>query len=161
MTQDRAAHTTARFSVSASDYVNTRARQLAGRWWWLPALPVSALAILGFGDNRLWYLAMMVIFVIYPMILSLTWLKMAAEPSVQWLTRPQRWHVGQQSITIDFFPFECDDDTEPLKTLSFTPADAESGGRLRRIDVAPNDLNIRFLLIPDDELPPGYHPSNL
>lgn len=149
------------FSVGTSEYVRTEARGLLFRWCWVPALLVAAAAIAGFHDNRYWFLGLMLVFIVYPMAMSFTWLLLAGSKHMSRLCRPQSLSVREGVWTINFYPFEYDPETipEPLHTTVFTDNDiseVECGGRYYRINLQRPADGIPFILIPATLLSPEF-----
>lgn len=93
---------TGQFSVAASVYVRAVARRRLWGVVWLPCLLLAAAAIAGWFDSRFWFLGLLLLFIIYPMALSLTWLSLAARPAMRWLLRPQEVSFHPDGITVDF-----------------------------------------------------------
>lgn len=147
---------TPRFAVGASEYAKTDARQRLAHWWWCIALPVAALCIAGIGDNRYLYLALMLVFIAYPMVLSFAWLVITARKSMQLLTRPQQWHFSENGFSIAFYPFENDEESLPVRTLAVSNsdiADTRRSGRYWQFVLKKRDDDIHFLLIPAEYVP--------
>ena len=145
---------TPRFSVGAAAYVKAAARRRLWRIIWLPAILLVAAAIAGAYDSRWWYVGLMLLFIVYPMVLSLTWLAMAAHPSMRWLLRPQQWSVSPGGIDIVFFGY--DDDSPAVGSLALDSSmlgTPEHHGPYWQIDTPTHPHKIDFLLIPTELVP--------
>ena len=147
---------TPRFTVGASEYVKTDARQRLSHWWWCIAVPVVALCIAGIVDSRYFYLALMLIFIVYPMLLSFAWLATAAHKTMPRLTRPQEWQFSADAFVVDFYPFENTEDSIPLKTIRISNndiTDIRRTGKYWQFIVKAQVYDIKFLLIPAEYVP--------
>lgn len=109
--------TTGQFSVAAAVYVKAVARRRLWGVIWLPALLLAAAAVVGCFDNRFWFLGLLLLFIVYPMALSLTWLSLAARPAMRWLLRPQEVAFEQSRTTVDFYGY--DEDATVVASLAF------------------------------------------
>lgn len=154
-----ATHRTQRFSIPASAYVNAMARRRLTTWSWVAAVAVIAAGVAGFADSRYWYLGLMLLFIVYPMVLSFTWIAVAGRRDVALLTHPQEWLFDDtDGISVYLYPFECDDDTQPVSSLKI-PRDRiknAEGSRLMKIDAPGVRDKLDFLLIPANEVPCNY-----
>ena len=174
------ARITPRFSVCATAYVKVAARR---RLWCiipLPALALLACAVAGFADMRWWYVGLMLLFIVFPMVLSFTWIVMAAHPAMRWLLRPQCWTFSPGAVEVDFFHFppagpdtsdrsDRTDNTDspdglnsdiPVEHLHIELRDiteAETVGQYRVLDLSGRPLKIDFLLIPNELVPPDFN----
>lgn len=68
--------------VAPSAYLGTMARRMLVRRWWLFAVPLAVTAIGCFTDWRIAVIGLMLVFIVYPMIMSLVMLNYALHPSV-------------------------------------------------------------------------------
>lgn len=147
------------FTVGAGPYVSASARRLLARWWWIAAVPVLALAIAGTFDSRYLYLCLMLIFVIYPSALAMTWIALAGKTSMRWCPRPQHIEENKGETTLVFHKYEPegegDDATRPELARLDIPApalaEARRGNSLTTITLdRNNEFAIPFLLIPTE-----------
>lgn len=143
------------FTVGAKPYVSTAARRLLATWWWLPTLLAAALLIAGTFDNRDLYLCLMLVFIVYPSAMSLSWLALAARPAMRWCPRPQHIESAPDGgITVVFHAYPTADKPvgDEVARLTVDAADldeAERHGTLLQVPLSkPNRLAINFLLIP-------------
>lgn len=169
-------HTTPRFSVSSAAYVKVAARRRMWRIIPIPALALLAAAAAGFADPRWWYVGLMLLFIVFPMVLSFTWMVMAAHPAMRWLLRPQQWTFTPDAVEVNFFPFlpaesdkadrsdESDKpdpaDDLPVEHLRIPLKDmteADSVSTYRVFDLPLRPLKIDFLLIPRDLVPQDFN----
>ena len=170
------ANTTPRFSVSSADYVKVAARRRMWRYILLPALAILAAAAAGFTDPRWWYVGLILLFTVFPLVLSVTWMVMAAHPAMRWLLRPQRWTFTPDAVEVDFFRFppavsdlsdksDRSDKSDPADALPVEHlriplkdmTEADSVSTYRVFDLAPRPLKIDFLLIPRDLVPQDFN----
>ncbi len=167
------AHTTPRFSVSSADYVKVAARRRMWRFILLPALAILAAAAAGFTDPRWWYVGLILLFTVFPLVISVTWMVMAAHPAMRWLLRPQQWTFTPDAVEVDFFRFppavsdmsDQSDESDPADALPVEHlriplkdmTEADSVSTYRVFDLAPRPLKIDFLLIPRDLVPQDFN----
>ena len=75
---------------------------LADNWLWM-ALPVALCAILAiFIDVRFIIVAMMVLFIVLPMVLALLFFYYGFSPEARWSIMDKSIHIGENAITLDF-----------------------------------------------------------
>lgn len=147
------------FTIGIHRYVRATTRRLILRHMWLPAAVLAALSAAGFNDSRFWYLALIILFIIYPMAVSMMWISLAAKPELTALSRPQRWSFGSDSLTIDVYPFEYDTTTECAGTFTvpFDKIRTVETGRITTVYLEDGTLPYPFLLIPSDLIPEAGH----
>lgn len=100
------------------------------RWGFLIALPLIALMWLGVYDYRYLVVALMILFIIYPMLLPLLYINYMLRPQVRAIVFPQRATVDADGrLTVEYLPEEppapADDDDPLLPALapgSYIPA---------------------------------------
>lgn len=152
--------TTDRYRVDASAYVRLEATALIGRVWWVAALAAIVLGVMGTADTRWWYLALMLVFVVYPMALSMAWIVLAGRPAMAWLARPQSIHTTPEgAATISFYRYDAEADDAPLDSLTIARSDISSVEYLQRytrISLRPNRFDIKTLLIPSAHMPASF-----
>ncbi|MCM1066475.1 MAG: hypothetical protein NC418_02755 [Muribaculaceae bacterium] len=156
------------YSVAISAYIKAEARHRLAGLWWIPAVAALSLAIAGTFDSRYLYLCLMVVLIVYPMVLSLSWLAIAARPCMSILTRPQ--HIeqlpdGNIKVCFHAFPTDSDGEEQPsvVASIVLTPGVMAEAERLRNyLCVTPgpvNELSLPRVLIPleiADELSNTY-----
>lgn len=156
------------FTVAARHYVGTAARRTLAMWWWLAALVLGALAIAGTFNSRYIYLCLMVLFIVYPMLLSFTWLALAARPAMSWCMRPQ--HIesapeGALRLCFHAYPAPESDEAagEVLGSLEISAVELENSERHGAHTLTelhrPNEFGIKFVILPGDALN-ALSPSN-
>ena len=75
---------------------------LADNWLWM-ALPVAVCGILAiFIDVRFVIVAMMVLFIILPMVLALLFFYYGLSPEARWSIMEKSVHIDENAITLDF-----------------------------------------------------------
>lgn len=83
MLPDNITISTASFApVAPSVYLGLMARRMAGRRWWLFAIPLAVIATGIFTDWRISLIGLMLVFIVYPMVMSLVMLNHALDPDV-------------------------------------------------------------------------------
>ena len=150
--------TTGQFSVAAAVYVKAEARRRLWGVIWLPALLLAATAVAGYFDNRFWFLGLLLLFIVYPMVLSLTWLSLASRPAMRWLLRPQKVIFEPGKTTVDFYGY--DEDAPVVASLSLSDGDitdVEQTGKYVTVFLRENSFGIDFLLIPTEILSPDVN----
>ncbi len=145
-----------RFTPGAAPYAKLATVRLLWRMAWLPAAAIVAAALAGFADSRYWYLGLMLVFIVYPGALSMVWISFAGKHAVATLSRPQEWEFGSDALTMRFYPFENDEDTEPVSVLS-VPYSAlhslERSGQWLVVESREGFQGFPFALIPADSFP--------
>lgn len=153
------------FKVPAAAYANAAARHLFFKV--LPALlaVIAILAVAAGFDTRWAYVLLIVLFVVYPMIMSLAWMVCAAAPEVSLCTRPQRWEFTARTLTVSLLSenSEYSENSENSRTVIHTitvrPADIAAiavRGANTVLRLVPGDKNtVRFLIIPTALIPEG------
>lgn len=77
------------------------------RLGWIPALGIVAALVASVSDARFLYVALMLVFVVYPMVMTFGWLSIVSRPSVIHRQRPQSWLLGADgSIGITYYDAE-------------------------------------------------------
>lgn len=84
------------------------AARLARLWLWrrrfFLALPVAALAIAGMADWRFLVVALMVVFIIWPMALGFVWMNAALAPDAVRASQPHRMEFTDDGIRTVYTP---------------------------------------------------------
>lgn len=93
-------------AVSSSAYMSAIARRGALRAWWLPALALVVICAGFYNDIRMAILGLMLLFIIYPMIMSFTIVRYATLPSLAERTLANRFalidgHLHISSVETD------------------------------------------------------------
>lgn len=75
---------------------------LADNWLWM-ALPVAVCGMLAiFIDVRFIIVAMMVLFIVLPMVLALLFFYYGLSPEARWSIMDKSVHIAENAITLDF-----------------------------------------------------------
>lgn len=144
------------FNISPKTYAAARARQYAGALTAALALPLTAALIAGFYDVRWWFVGLMVIFIIFPMVLTMAWFSLTGSPSMALLLRPQRWTFrDDRKIDIEFFRFDLEENPAPIERRTVAIRDVSPGSRYAIFKAAKNQ-SFHILLIPVELLPAEY-----
>lgn len=84
------------------------AARLARQWLWrrrfFLALPVAALALAGMADWRFLVVALMVVFIIWPMALGFVWMNAALAPDAVRASQPHRMEFTADGIRTVYTP---------------------------------------------------------
>lgn len=111
------------------------------------------LGIAGMDDWRWWIIALMLLFLVFPMLATLGWFAIVGRPEMALLTRPQQWTFGGRGeILVRFYRFDREKDPEPVDSLSAEVAEISFG---KKYDTVSLKQGCRFdvLLIPSGQLP--------
>lgn len=157
--------TTPVFSVPTRFYVRALVRRFLKRWLWCAVGIAVLLACLAVRDVRFAYLLLMLVFVVYPMAMSLVWLSITGRRAFTLLSRPQRWTFSDEAsaaLTVEFFAFgtEADEPGTPVESLALAESDIrgiERGRQHTLIRVSPNFKPLQSVLILI--VPSGFMPS--
>lgn len=144
------------FSISPHTYAKARARKYAGAWAVALVLPVIAAVIAGFYDMRWWFVGLIVLFIIYPMVLTMAWFSLTGSPSMALLLRPQRCTFRRdRKVDIEFFHFDTEENPEPADRITVAISDADAGSRYITLKASPGQ-RLGLILIPVSQMPPEY-----
>lgn len=64
-----------RFTVAPSAHARLKMEDLAARRWWVAAVPVCVLLVMGAADWRFWIVAGMLVFAVLPLVVLMGWLQ--------------------------------------------------------------------------------------
>ncbi len=145
-----------RFTPGAAPYVRAEALRRISRLWWLPALALIVLVACGFSDTRFFFLALMLLFIVYPMVLSMMWITLAGNKALVLFSRPQEWTFSDEAFEVRFFPYDADADTPPLSTLRVPYSEVtavEDKGKHLLICAHSLPCSFPFLLTPAGTVP--------
>lgn len=116
---------TGEFTIAPS----VTAAQLARRWlwkrWFLFVLPVGALLIMGLLDWRWLIVALMAVFILWPMALFFVWCGAALAPEAVRASRPHGIVFAERGFTIIYTPVEGYASIEPETVAWRDVADVE------------------------------------
>lgn len=143
------------FRVSSSRYAAVEAKRWLARIGWIPAIAVLVALIAAMYDSRFLYVALMLVFVVYPMILTLAWLSLISRPLVIRRQQPQSWTIHcDGSVTVSYF----DPDGNQTGT-EFIPHDAVS-----EVDNGDKYITLHLMSAPSDGIimiPASLAPQDL
>lgn len=114
---------------------------------------VVFLGVAGMDDWRWWVVALMVLFLVFPMLATIGWFAIVGRPEMALLTRPQQWiFCGRGEILVRFYHFDSEKDPGPVDSLSAEVAEIIFG---KKYDAVRLKQGSRFgvLLIPSGQLP--------
>ncbi len=88
--------------ITAGTYARLMMTQLLARWWVVPVLPVLCCAVLGVADLRWLIVALMVLFIMVPMGMSLCYFNYMLTRQVRWSVLRKTVEVGAQGLRLVF-----------------------------------------------------------
>ncbi len=94
--------TTEAFRGTPTGYVRRVAVMLLARWWWAVAIPVAACLILSMHEAVWLFVAMMLIFLLYPGLTMMIYFNYAFSPEAQRTLYEQTVSVDNKSIDINY-----------------------------------------------------------
>lgn len=140
------------FTPGAAVYASTLARRLLIRF--LPALlaVICIPAVWAFFDIRMLYLCLMLIFIIYPMIMSMAWIAVVAKPHVAMCARPQSWRFDGDYVAVSFLAYDGETVVKCLR-FEWKDVDVEFSAKRYIIDRRNAGDDIATLILPADLVP--------
>lgn len=106
------------FAIQSKAYLNRLAvLWLSDRWMWL-VLPVIAVIAWALFDIRAIYVGLILIFLLYPMALTLVWFDYALSPQSIRAVTSKRLTVSDQGLRFEFLPKS--EDQRPLEPVSYS-----------------------------------------
>lgn len=154
------------FRVPAAEFVKATASRRLWSVAWIPAMLLIAAGIAGTADSRFWFLGLMLLFIVYPMAMSMAWFRLVGHPSMEYLLRPQTWLIDGDSLIVRFHNYHSDDEEgEPTvkETIAFSSGildEAETHRKFTLIPAPENKFRIQFLLIPAGHATALINPAN-
>lgn len=150
------------YAVTSTDYLREALSLWMARWWWVLPLSPLPFLVLGFwlGDIRWFMVALMVVFIIIPMSLSLVYFDCLLSPEVRLSLLPKKVAVSPDGLRVTYLPEKADSDPRPADHI---PA-AEVSATIFRPRFLVYRLRRRgsaMLLIPYAALPAGATRSAL
>lgn len=145
------------FTIPSSAYTAVYARRYGAAALAVAALPLLLAIVAGFSDVRWWIIALMTLFIVYPMVLTMAWLAMMAKSSMTQRLRPQRWEfMPDGGFKAEFLHYPKDDEEQTV--AASCTIDRKQIAALRRYGsrsafVLVKDAPFDFLLIPSDLVP--------
>lgn len=92
----------AQFSIAASTIAARMARQWIGRRWLFFAIPVAMLLLAGYADLRFAIVALMLIFILWPMALSFVWFGRALSPASVKAAQPHTVVFSEYGLAVEY-----------------------------------------------------------
>ena len=92
--------TTGTFCISPQQYMRELALAWIGRHWYLPVLPLAAVVIWAFYDMRAVYVGLILVFLIFPMAMSMVWFNYAFSPAALKAVAPKRLTLTDDAIHV-------------------------------------------------------------
>ncbi len=143
---------TAVFQVPAGRYASAEAFCRLKRAAWIPALFLAAALTAAVFDSRFIYVALILLFIIFPMGLTMGWLSIISKPVYIRRQRPQSWSLGDDGILmINYYDGEnnvADREEIPLDSI----CDIETG-KSHTILSLGQKRHEGFLIVPTDICP--------
>lgn len=143
--------------------VRPNALQIIKRWGWVVAVAIAVPGILAFSDLRFAFVAVILAFAVWPMLLAFAWFSLLARPEVATLSRPQRWTYSSGRCRVEFFPFgdheHGPEEFPPVAAVEFSPGDIagfSSGGPnvVVKLEAGQNHT-VPYLVVPKEYFPPN------
>lgn len=106
------------FAISSKDYIHNLALDWLSRYWAIVVLPIAATLIWACFDLRALYVCLIIIFIIYPMAMTLVWFNYALSPNAVKAISPKCVSVLDSGLQIDFI---TDDDRPRIIRPQFIP----------------------------------------
>ncbi|MDE6369726.1 MAG: hypothetical protein K2K94_10875 [Muribaculaceae bacterium] len=132
------------FAIPSRSYINRLAFTWLANRWWLLAMPLVAVSVWALFDIRAIYVGLVIIFLLYPMSLTLVWFDYALSPqSIRAITTKQVT-VEAGGLKLDFFP--KNDDCKPLPSVFIT------WNEIRAAELSSNALTLVLGQRLDDRL---------
>lgn len=101
------------FSIPPRRYIRQLAVDWATRNWLILTLPAASALVWSIFDVRAVYVALILLFLVYPMTLTLVWFNYAFSPNCIRAITPKQATVSSEGISIEYQP--TSDDRPPLK----------------------------------------------
>lgn len=103
------------FAISSRNYINRLAFAWLANRWWLFASPLVAVFVWALFDIRAVYVGLVIIFLLYPMSLTLVWFDYALSPQSIRAITTKLVTVEPVGLRIDFLP--KNEDCKPLPSV--------------------------------------------
>jgi hypothetical protein len=111
--------TTDKYNMTASEYTSLTARRWLSAWWWAFALPLAATVVASFCDTRFIYVSLIIVFIIWPMALSVVWFRYALTDEAVRAIRPCIATVDDDKFVFEY-PEQVNPDDGSLIMKSLT-----------------------------------------
>lgn len=139
------------FTISSSAYMRELAFVWLGKWWPVLVVPLAGAAIWSVYDLRAVYVGLIMIFMVYPMVMSFVWFGYAFSPAALRAVAPKCLIFRDDSITVEYDEAEgCSSVYAPmqLRAADIRSVEARKGHYTLVYDRTPECR----LLIPTDVL---------
>lgn len=139
--------------ISSSTYLATIARRLLRRAWWLPVLALTVIAGGMAYDVRFAIIGLMLLFIIYPMIMSFAIMRYATLPTLARRTLANTFELHDDTLSISqITEDEENGDTKitPIESAHVTGIYHHGDNVIFEIGPAPADI----IIVPTDALNP-------
>ena len=107
------------FAIAPRTYLNKLAGEWLSRHWLLLAAPFVAVLVWTMFDIRALYVALILIFLLYPMGLTLVWFNYALSPQRIKTISHKRMSLSDDGVSISYLP-KNEEETSPLRYECFT-----------------------------------------
>ncbi|MDE5555130.1 MAG: hypothetical protein K2J10_08120 [Muribaculaceae bacterium] len=132
------------FTIPSRNYINRLAFTWLANRWWLLALPLVAVSVWALFDIRAVYVGLVIIFLLYPMALTLVWFDYAMSPQSIRAITPKQVTVTKDGLKIDFLP--KNEDCRPLPSVFLPWCEVQSA------ELSSNTLSLVLGTRLDDRL---------
>jgi len=146
------------FRIQPARYAAAGVRRLVLRCAWPAAAVYAVLAwagLRGDGDVRFAIVALIVTFMVYPLLLAFAWFSMLSSPEVLKACLPQSWRESDSGdgFDITYYNYDATDVSGEEHISADSIADVVRCGAYTCVSIAGG----RRLLAPADKLPDGLH----
>lgn len=128
--------TSSPFACPPGRYMNSLAQAWLGRHWLILILPLAAIGVWTLFDRRALYVLAIVIFLVYPLTMTVVWLSFSLSPNSIRAIRQKTVTVTNSLIIVDYI---CNDDdhrpplpTETIDTETILSVEQTSDGLVLR-----------------------------
>ena len=102
------------FATPSRRYLNRLAAEWLARHWLMLALPIAAVLLWSAFDLRALYVLLIIIFLLYPMGLTLVWFNYAMSPGSIRAITPKRLTLLSSGVRITYPPKDIEADPRPV-----------------------------------------------
>lgn len=144
-------------TISPATYARAAMSRLAGRRWWIAAIPMAAFGVASLWDKAYLVAAVIWLFMLLPPALMMAYYSYLLKPeAAAILSKPHRVIINPDRSIIVKFEDSDNVDHNALTQLTLDGSNIESIiERNTYIELSYNGSPIRLLLIPFESLPPG------
>ncbi len=98
--------TTETFSISPQTYMRELALAWLSRHWLIAVVPLAAVAIWAVYDLRAIYVGLILVFLVFPMAMSMVWFNYAFSPAALKAVAPKQLSFDDNGICVDYINAE-------------------------------------------------------